>query len=366
MIASTRLRWGGLLATALPLLVGLPLACSKNETAPPPNEDDTGTLDTGTTSDGGRDTGTTDGPPGDSALPDGDASGDADAPVTAACAKSYTDNPGTAVTYPGRATTNERLAAMTWDELTMAWITNVGGKITVHYSDRADKDAAFTTDNVLPDSLGLGDDKVALSADGLTMIVGSADHKSLRQIKRSARGSTFDATSPDGAPFARLVGAGGEGGPAKQVSDVVLSKDGKWLFYTDPTRTAGASMMVSVRLADGTFDDPNPLPEDRLLVVGGKYRRRPTGISADGLTLFYFDEAIGASFLAFHPPGSLGFDGFYAFAPSGSGATPSESCSRVYLTMEIAPAKPDAGPTGDAIPDATPGSKSVPAIFHAP
>jgi hypothetical protein len=248
----------------------------------------------------------------------------------------------------------------------MAWTTNVAGKITLHYSDRADKDAAFTTDNVLPDSLGLGEDKVALSADGLTMIVGSADHKSLRQLKRSARGATFDAASPDSTPFARLVGVGGEGGPAKQVSDVVLSKDGKWLFYTDPTRTSGTSMNVSLRLSDGTYDDPNPIPEDRLIMVGGKYRRRPSGISADGLTLFYFDEAIGASFLAFHPPGSLGFDGFFAFAPSGSGATPSESCGRVYLTREVTPDKPDAGPTGDAIPDATPGGKSVTAIFHAP
>ena len=308
------------------------IACAKDQ-APPAGEIDVGLDDTGSfeggadvSVDGGKDSSTSDST--------SDAPDATDAPVKAACPSEFPDTTAKVkVSYPGRASTSEQLAAITWDELTMAWTTNVASKVTLHYSDRAARDADFTTDQVLPDSLGpFGEDKVALSADGLTMLFVTADHKAIRQISRLSRGAAFDAGAVVTAPFARLVGPGSEGGPTKQVTDLVLSKDGKWLFYTDLLKTSGASMMLSIRLGDGTWDFPNPITE-KSLAMNGVSRRRPSGFSADTWTLFYFDEVSSNSYAAFRSPLGAVFSSFTQLSPTGTRANPTESCDRIYLTV---------------------------------
>ena len=55
--------------------------------------------------------------------------------------------------------------------------------------DDAAHDDPFTVDRTLPASLGpFAHDKVALTADGLTMIYVLEDQQTVRQITRSARG----------------------------------------------------------------------------------------------------------------------------------------------------------------------------------
>jgi hypothetical protein len=275
----------------------------------------------------------------------------------AACAKSYSDVTPTAVTYPGPKE-NTILAAITWDELTMAWTTVVSGKVVVHYADRATRDAAFTSELTLPDTLGpFADDKVALYADGRTMMFVSADHKTIRQVTRTARGVAFDSTTATSTPFALITGTGGEGGAAKQVADLTISKDGKWLFYTDLLVTSGSSIRLSIKLADGTWDAPNVVTATRL-EMDGTLRRRPTGLSSDKRTLFFLDESLNATFLAFRPESSLNFNEFYGYSPSGAHAMPSDGCDRVYLDIEAPVAKPDGGLDGEV-----PVEKS---IYRAP
>ncbi|MGZ3421044.1 MAG: hypothetical protein ACXVEF_11280 [Polyangiales bacterium] len=361
------------------------VGCSKRQIAPAPSANDSGgifedaivddsasaadsvVLGDGASPDGSSEDGTSgdgtvaDGTVGDGASTDGASadgvvvtdSGSTEAAAPPLCPSAYSDGPATSVTFPG-PTDGALLAAITWDELTMVWTTTSGSTVSVHYADRASRDAAFTTDHLLPASLGpFAEDKVGLSADGLLLMFTSADHKTLRQITRGSRTATFDEATVTGSPFTRISGAGGEGGPAKQLSDLVLSKDGNWLFYTDLLRTSGPSIMLSIKLGDGTWDFPNPITASSLSIDTGR-RRRPTGISSDSRTLFYFDEVSEATYVAFRYPGTALFTEFYAYAPTGSRAMPADVCDRVYLDMEVAD-KPDGGTL-----------TVTKSIFHAP
>ncbi len=366
--------WGlPLLGVALagPLL--FVAACSKAPAPAPIDDFDTGTnidtgrvdgeLDTGKPTDSGidaRDGTVADG--GDDAT-DGGSDGAGDGAVALPpCPKGYVDGPSTAVVYPGAGKGGDKLQAVTWDELSLAWTTNAAGTITVHYSDRAKRDDAFTTDSTLPSTLGpFPEDKVVLTADGLTMYFLSADNKTLREISRTARGIAFDTTTVSAKHFERITGTDSEGGVTKRLGDLVLSYDGKWLFYTDLVRTAGSTMMLSLRLPDGTWDYPNPIDESALQMSSGK-RRRPTGFSGDQLSLFYYDEPTGSPMVALRSPGTALFYDFLIFAPSGLGPMPSAKCDRVYLTRSVLP-DPDAGTDAR---DETGGGALPTAIFHAP
>jgi hypothetical protein len=304
-----------------------------------------------------------DGPIADSSASDGTTTIDAaptdgtgiDAGPPPTCPTTF---PGTtsSFTYP-RAARGELLAAITWDELTMVWTTGDDPSAQIHYSDRTAVDGAFTADHVLAPSLGpFPADKVALSADGLTMSFVSADHRTLRQVKRAARGAEFDAASATAVPFARLTGKDGEGGAVREVADLVLSRDGKWLFFTSLNATR-YSVMLSVLLSDGTWDAPTPITSARFEMSGGK-RRRPTGLSGDARTLFYFDETSQTLEVAFRPADSVTFTSFAPFSPNGRRAMPVGACNRVYLDIEDVEADDAGAPDG--------GPPSSFSIVHAP
>lgn len=249
----------------------------------------------------------------------------------------------TPVAYPSPAAT-DRLSAITWDELTMAWSSEEGGKTVLHYADRTTTDEAFATTRTLPDSLGPfnADDKVALTADGLRMLLPAADHKSIREIRRTSRAVPFDASPVATTAYDRIFGSSGvEGGMPALVTDLVLSRDGKRLYYTDLLRTSGSSIRVSFLLSDGTWDAPSAIYAMDMQ-MSGTSRRRPTGLSADNRTLYYYDEVSATPRAAFRPGTSLDFTEFFAVLPPGTRPMPSSACDRIYLTASLAS---DAGPS---------------------
>lgn len=340
------------------VVLALAVGCARKDLAPPVQVDDGGQLDAGPTDVAIRDTGAVDAP-GDGEA--GDASdGASDVPAKALCPKTFVGDAATPVGLlhgPG-----ELLAGLTWDELTMVWTTVEGSKVQVHYADRGTRDAAFTSDKTLTDTLGpFGEDTVGLASDGLSMIVVSADHTTLTRFVRSARGSSFEPAAASSA-FERITRVGSEGGAAKRLGDLVLSEDGQWLFYTDLNRTAGTTMMASVRLADGTWDHPNPI-DGAAFEISGASRRRPSGISADSQALFFYDEVFGATYVAFRTPGTLLFSEVAPFSPTGRRAMPNRACDRVYLSMAPPAPVPDAGLV-DAATDSRPPATL--AIHHAP
>ncbi len=236
-----------------------------------------------------------------------------------------------AVTYPHASSGDELLAALTWDELTMAWTTGTPGSVVVHYADRATRDAAFTTDRTLPTSLGpFPLEKVALTPDGLKLYYTSADRLKVFQVSRPTRADAFDPTTATTAPFVRIMSS--EASTPRPLGDLVISRDERTLIYTDFSVTSGASIMISGRSGDGTWAGPSVVDASALLMVGTA-RRRPSGLSIDGRTLFYFDEDDRGPKIATRALGSSDFTLFYDINPVGQRPMPAEVCDRLYISV---------------------------------
>jgi hypothetical protein len=266
-------------------------------------------------------------------------SGPMDAPGPGGCPATYTAATTTPVVYPSTGA-GDLLGAITWDERTMVWVNAGSSTATIHYSDRANRDAAFTTDDVLDASLGpFAYDKVGLSADGLTLIFVNAARTSITSVTRPARGATFSASTASTTAFHRIVTA-----PGISIGDLVLSKNGDELFLADRSATKGGSILHSQLLSDGTWDDPVALPALFFEVDRAKLRR-PTGISADALSLFFFDDRFEQADLAQRTAGTTTYPSFTALAPNGLSAMPTDACDRVYMSVPAPALGADAGAT---------------------
>jgi hypothetical protein len=174
---------------------------------------------------------------------------------------------------------NASLLGITPDELTMVWLEPESSQVVYLVADRSSPDSAFGEPQRLP-----GESVLAVSPDGLRLVVLSDDQGALLERARADRGQAFGARSE--GEFASLNAdalAQGYG-----FSSCALSPDGLELFYT----VSG-------------IDEPNPLRESRRSQPGpwpvgtaletceleahsgvGRY---PTGVSADGKTLFFYD-----------------------------------------------------------------------------
>src|SRR6185369_8361893 len=97
---------------------------------------------------------------------------------------------------------------------------------------------------------------------------------------------------------------GVEGGAGRTLTDLVLSRDGKKLFFTDLDRKVGTTILVSTKLSDGRWDSPSAVESPSFNINSSGQRKRPTGFSADGRTLFYYDEVTETANVAFTTPTS--------------------------------------------------------------
>lgn len=271
-----------------------------------------------------------DGPLPDGAIPDVDP----DAPFDAGpsvCSEPMAFAAGSAV--PTVSTPQaDRLGAITADELTIAWMNAAGA---VLYADRAASTDPFGPTKTFNGNFAL--DRVALSADGLTLIGVVTGRATFAQVTRSSRSATFTGLL-DSAPFKFLNQQNGgnenDGGVVDAggtVADPVLSADGR-LFYFTLIASGVQTFAESLRLGGTTFPSPRLLKETDLVPVGGKYRR-PTGVSVDGRTLFFWDESTNTERAAFREsvtyPGKTGYTKFVTLG-AYPGAQPSQTCGRLY------------------------------------
>lgn len=284
------------------------------------------------TGDGGAD-GTSDAPIGDGGIPDGF---DPDAPFDAGpavCAQPMTFGAGTPVPTVSTPQT-DRFGAITADELTIAWMNAAG---TVLYADRAQKTDPFGATKSI--AVGFALDRVALSADGLTLIGVITNRTTFAQVTRSSRSGSF-GTTLDSAPFKFLNqpngGSESDSGPSPDavgvVSDPVLSADGKVFYFTLLAGTA-ETLAESLRLGGTTYPSPRVLKESDFVSSGSKLRR-PTGLSFDGRTLFFWDETTNTERAAFREsatvPGKIAYTSFVTLG-AYPGAQPSQTCGRLYF-----------------------------------
>ena len=232
--------------------------------------------------------------------------------------------------------------AITSDELTIAWMTAAG---SVLYADRAKATDAFGAPQTL--TAGIALDRVALSPDGLTMIVVPTNRNTLAQTTRGSRGSAFSSTL-DLKPFASLDPLSQEGDAGTTPShglfaDPMLSEDGQFLYYSQ-TGVFTLTMCESYRKTGDTspWGQGRNLQESQFTAPDTSgVRMIPTGMSSDDLTLFFWDGVAKTEKVAFRDNALTNntYKQFLTLGPTFRNAAPVGSCGRIYFC--------DGPPSGD-------------------
>jgi hypothetical protein len=246
---------------------------------------------------------------------------------------------GAAMNVPGIGAGDKTFAAITPDELTIAWVLS-SGKVLV--ADRTDPSQPFGNPQTVPGTYQY--DRVALSSDGLTLIVVLPMGTGLGQLTRASRSQPFSG-NPDTAPFSMLLTFGGEedagmpeaGMATAAIGDPVLSNDGKLLFFSVYDQNNDGSIAVSEKVGTKWLK-PVTLTQPELDPMNGK-RRHPTGLSSDGLTLFFWDEVDSKEKAAWRKT-NTSFDFVFSMfvdLADRKDAQPSASCTRLYFSSPAMP-----------------------------
>jgi hypothetical protein len=214
----------------------------------------------------------------------------------------------------------DQLIGITPDELTIVWFDARGSVGTYRLADRAASSAAFEP----AVALDLGD-VIALSPDGLRLASLSSDQSVLVEYVRPARSEAFGA-GKDGAFSLLNADVLSKG---YRVLDALIAPDDETLYYNIYTgQDLEYSLHVSSR--SGAVPWPVGVPIQACeLKSFGSLVRHPTGASADGLTLFFYDPARNTARAGFRR--TVGGP-FVWFTDLGSRyqATPNQSCDRLY------------------------------------
>ena len=151
--------------------------------------------------------------------------------------------------------------------------------------------------------------RAALSPDGLRLVLLGADWRSFVVMERTSRTDSFmpsDESSPAGSAFAKLNAAGAALGPDEAYDDPVFGADGE-TFLCSVVPGGGQALRVSTSDTQGVWQVGTALDDCELQSLGQGMSRRPTGLTADGRTLFYFDEVRGIARAAFRGTSSGAF-----------------------------------------------------------
>lgn len=221
-----------------------------------------------------------------------------------------------------------RIVAITPDELSIVYYAETSGPLTFWAADRPSPDASFDAGQDLP-----GLDIVALSPDGLRLITLLPGRRAFNELTRGSRDGLFEDTG-EGAFAALNADADADG---LVFSSCVIAPDDLTLYYTASNGEAGPSVVrVAMRSAGEPWRAAAAL-EACELDGRGPLRRIPTGVSADGLTLFFFDETTRVQRAAWRPSADGSFTWFRDLDGLPS-AQPNLDCSRLYFNATAGPA----------------------------
>jgi hypothetical protein len=270
---------------------------------------------------------------------------------------------------------------VTPDELTVAWVQPTPGSeggVQIYAADRASTNESFGPAQALTAAAAYAaSDGISLMPDGLGLMVVRADRRALAQATRSSRTGMFG--DPDEKPYQQInstVVASASSMLAPQftyLGDPVLGQDNLTLMYSGYGGNMGATGAVSVYEShrSSTLDpfppvtvehDMGPLgvvfapavpPQtgpcgtcgtgteagisasseaDAALVES---RRHPTGLSADGRTVFYWDSlAPGEGRAAWRPAPLVQFTGSKIVGTDAHAIVTNASCTRLYFIQE--------------------------------
>ena len=269
-------------------------------------------------------------------------------PPASACSQTAIWGTGTELAIS--APSDNNLGAITPDELTIAWTIGTGSSAVIAYADRAAETDAFGEPQTLSAS-SFADDRVAVSADGLRLVVVNADRQGFSEMTRTARtgtGSTFGAASV--GSYSNYAGTLAT--TTEAFGDPVLSADDEAFYYSiygRPGQTSTIARATRLTATDawpvGALLPATPvLAEEQEEVT---LRRRPTAISSDEQTLFYWDEVSGTERATWLDT-STGVFTVFVDLGARQWANPNLACTRLYYSEEPAgPASSDGAATLD-------------------
>ena len=213
------------------------------------------------------------------------------------------------------------LSSVSPDELTVAWTSGSGD---VYVADRlAVRDPFGAPNKVNVDALA--SDRAALSPTGTSLIAIRADRGAFVGFERVGRDAAWGSST--GLEFTQVRGVyeGGALGSAP-----VLSGD-KHSFFFVMTRT-GQPPVLYESVWDGpqrSWGRPVNVSNAELAGAANGKRRRPTGTSSDGLTLFFFDETTNLERAAWRNAVNAPFNLFKDIGAFPE-AVPSFRCDTLY------------------------------------
>lgn len=220
--------------------------------------------------------------------------------------------------------------AISADERTAAWLEDDGnGRGTLRTADRREATSSFGSSHATTITGGNGAvyfslaGGIGLAADGLSLVGVRLDGLGMGQAMRFTRPSTWVPSAIEGS----FLGFDAELNPGEVLSDPVLSTDGATLLYSRTGKDPSTTVYESHRT---TSDWPNGVAHsEAALAAGSGGRKRPTYLSADGLSLFAWDAVTATSTFYFRPAAT---GRFTAVADLGArrSVTANLACTRLY------------------------------------
>jgi len=277
----------------------------------------------GSSSDGGG------GMHGDSSVDGGDGGVDGSympPPVGPVCSPTATWGAGTLLAIS--TASDDVLDAITPDALTIVWTEGTGAGATVQIADRAANTDPFGTPQALPAGQ-FTTDRVAISPDGLTLVVVNANAQGYSELTRAARSSSSAFGAATTGSYSNLDQALPVGASC---GDPVLNADDTAFFYSLYGGSQTATIFRTARLlSTDAWPEGAALASSTGLAAMGALRQRPTGIASDEQTLFVWDEITGTERAAWIDASTGNYDMFVDLG-SRSMATTDSTCSHLYYS----------------------------------
>jgi hypothetical protein len=262
----------------------------------------------------------------------------ADATTTFLCPTGHAWTAGAAIL----SQSIDRFGGVALTGLTAVWTLPSGDPVA---ADRTTTSAPFSTLSVLLPAPPAGN-RAGLDSTG-TVVLAAPERGSALIWQRSDAQQPWQLSTSTTTPFDPIFNAVALLNATW--SEPAFGASGDRLFYM-ATPASGAPVMY-----ESTWDSANsnwaagtPLTETELASVDATHLRRPTGASADDLTLFYFDEVAGVESAAWRVSTTQPFSHFETI-PVAPEAAPSADCTTLYFESGEQDGGEDGGAVGTGI-----------------